>query len=286
MKERGTRAFDVALRPLRRVEVRASLHVVAFCALMFAVLPPVLAGIFGASGWISPERSWRSTLGLQLAAVLGLSAVQEFSCRGRGTPCPFDPPQRLVVSGPYVYVANPMQVCKVLCLFFWGFFLGSSWVVLGSFVYLIFTAFWTAPREDRNLERRFGEPFRSYRTSVGRWLPRWRPHGAATGRLYVAEGCVPCRGVGSWIRDREPVGLEILAAESHPSGVLTRITYEAEGLEEKGVAAVGRALEHLNLGWAFLGWTLRLPGVRPLGQLIVDAAGGGPRLIARTAATD
>lgn len=44
-----------------------------------------------------------------------------------------------------------------------------------------------------------------------------------------------------------------------------------------GVRAMGRALEHLNLGWAICGTALRLPGVWQLVQLLMDASGLGPR---------
>ena len=47
--------------------------------------------------------------------------------------------------------------------------------------------------------------------------------------------------------------------------------------EEEGLAA----LEHIHLGWAFLGWTLRLPLVCPLAQWLVDASGGGPHHVTR-----
>jgi hypothetical protein len=48
-----------------------------------------------------------------------------------------------------------------------------------------------------------------------------------------------------------------------------------------GIEALGRALEHTHLGWAAVGWFLRLPIVRPLAQLLTDASGGEPRRIAR-----
>jgi protein-S-isoprenylcysteine O-methyltransferase Ste14 len=262
------------------VGVRATVHFVYFFGLTFLVLPALLSVVLGDGGWLRADRSWRSTLGLQLAAVLGLSAVQEFVLRGRGTQCPYDPPRRLVVSGPYAYVANPMQVCKVLSLLLWGLFLGNGWVALSGGAYLLVTVLFTAPREDRRLADRFGEPFRGYRRAVRRWWPRWRPHRDAEGRLYVAEGCGPCRGVGSWFRERGPVGLEIRAAESHPSRALLRVTYESDDLSAEGLIALARALEHLNLGWAFLGWMLRLPGVAALGQLVVDAVGGEPKPVA------
>jgi hypothetical protein len=46
----------------------------------------------------------------------------------------------------------------------------------------------------------------------------------------------------------------------------------------EGVRALGRALEHLHLGWAFAGAVLRLPLVWQSVQLVMDASGLGPRL--------
>jgi hypothetical protein len=55
---------------------------------------------------------------------------------------------------------------------------------------------------------------------------------------------------------------------------VVRLTYiDADGDQATGVAAFGRALEHLNLAWAWLAWVLLLPG---LFQLVIDAMGGGP----------
>jgi hypothetical protein len=92
-----------------------------------------------------------------------------------------------------------------------------------------------------------------------------------------------CRGLGAWIARRNPIGLDIAAAELHPSRLLNRITYECQGYEDEGVAALARAFEHINLGWALAGCAMRLPVVRGFLQLVVDAAGGGPRPIAASA---
>ena len=43
--------------------------------------------------------------------------------------------------------------------------------------------------------------------------------------------------------------------------------------------AIARGLEHIHLGWAFVGFTLRLPAVGGLAQLLVDASGGEARVI-------
>ncbi len=52
---------------------------------------------------------------------------------------------------------------------------------------------------------------------------------------------------------------------------------------------MGRAMEHLHLGWAMCGAALRLPVVWGLLQLFLDASGLGPREIAvesKSAATN
>ena len=69
------------------------------------------------------------------------------------------------------------------------------------------------------------------------------------------------------------------------------MTYEAgESTREtpysvSGVQALARALEHVHLGWAFVGWITRLPVLRSMIQLLVDAVGGGPRRTGPTPAS-
>ncbi len=126
--------------------------------------------------------------------------------------------------------------------------------------------------------RDFGEAWTIYCRSVPEWLPRFRPwyrpdHPPA--RLFVAAGCGMCRGVAEWFGRREARNLAIVAAETHPSGTLRRITYEpGDGSRPaSGVEAMARALEHIHLGWAFLGFLLRLPVVGGMAQLLADASG-------------
>ena len=80
-----------------------------------------------------------------------------------------------------------------------------------------------------------------------------------------------------------PVGLVVMPAEDHPSRDLLRITYAPAdgGAEEEGVAAFARALEHVNLAVALPAMAMRLPIIRPILQVIVDASGGGPMRVSR-----
>ena len=86
-----------------------------------------------------------------------------------------------------------------------------------------------------------------------------------------------------WFASRNPTGLEIVAAELHPSQDLRRITYDpGDGMqEEHGIAALARGFEHLHLGWAYLAALIRLPIICPALQLLADASGLGPRTIRR-----
>jgi len=214
-----------------------------------------------------------------VAAIPALSAVQEFYERGQGTPLPFDPPHRFVTSGPYAYIANPMQMANMLVLLFWGWWTSSLWVAfvgLGTAACSSFIAAW---HESIELDRRFGEVWAMYQAEVHNWIPRWRPRILIPCKLYVAQSCDPCARLGKWLGQRKLVGLDIIAAETHPTKNLRRMTYEAPGWTESGIRALARSLEHINLFWAWLSWMIRLPLISHVLQMLLDLSGGGPKMI-------
>lgn len=237
---------------------------------------PWLAGEFWAHWAASPEAL---TIGLQLLALLclpGLAAAREFAAVGHGTPLPYDPPTRLVTSGPYAYVRNPMQLTIVLVYLVLGAL--QPPLLLGALVAFTYGAGFASWHEGGQLRAAFGADWDTYRAGVRAWWPRWRPwEGRARGALYVAMDCGMCRGLGSWVAARGPTALTMRPAADHPE-VLYRLTYEnEEGVRWSGVAALARAMDHLNLGWAMAGWALSLPVLRHFAQLCGDAFGAGPR---------
>jgi protein-S-isoprenylcysteine O-methyltransferase Ste14 len=267
---------------------RAFLQAIAFGGVALWVLPAIAIDASG-TAWRHPWSlsPWLAGLVVQMLsipAIVGLSAVQEFATRGGGTPVPFDPPTRIVTSGIYAYVANPMQVSATVMLLALGVVVANLWVALAGVmacVYSIGIAYWD---EHQDLRARFGDAWPAYRGAVRHWIPRLRPwygDGSPVAVLYVSEECGMCSEVGYWYRSRGVRGLSIVAAEKHPLGGLDRITYESldGSYRVTGTDAVARALEHIHIGWAFLGCLIRLPIVSPLIQLIVDACGGGPRRV-------
>ena len=270
----------------RHLAARVLLQIIIFSSLLFWVLPAVILEQTDETWATLFQRpAWLNSLALQLLslpAILGLSAVREFYLRGKGTPVPYDPPKRLVTSGVYSYLANPMQVAMCLLLASWGAMLGSIWVAAAGVMGLIYSAGLAAWDEGADLKTRFGDDWANYRLEVRNWFPRWRPVRRTIAQIYVAESCGKCSEIGAWLRARKPVGLEIIAAENHPTRNLPRLTYEDEEFRAEGIAAFARAVEHLNFAWAFVGWTLQLPVICQFAQLLIDASGGERQFVRRS----
>ena len=85
-------------------------------------------------------------------------------------------PQRLVVEGPYRYVRNPLYDGD-FCLIVGAALLTRSWaLLLVAALYMAQLAL-QLPFEERELEERFGVPYRRYRELVPRFVPRRRAVG-------------------------------------------------------------------------------------------------------------
>ncbi|MCA8924112.1 MAG: DUF393 domain-containing protein [Planctomycetes bacterium] len=260
----------------------------AFAGLTLGVVPAaVLQETGGSWGSLSALTGTQLAVTIQLlllVAVPALSAVQEFAERGGGTPLPYDPPRVLIRSGPYAYLANPMQTFMAALLVAWGGVLHSAPVALAGAMTVAFGASVAAWQERGQLSRRYGEAWSSYRGGVRAFVPRWRPHAPPPATLYYAADCGPCEQLMRWLSRKQPAGVRFVPAQQHPSRDLARVTYAADDglLEAEGLIAVLRVLEHVNLLWAYLSWLLRLPGISHVARVLSDVASGGPNLVPRT----
>lgn len=117
----------------------------------------------------SNVRSLVAMLLIAVGAGLCWKTVSLFIEYGEGIPAPFDPPRKLVIRGPYIYMRNPMMVavCLVLsgeALLFASVPLGL-WFLFFFGLCLILIPLWEEP----DLEKRFGESYREYKQKVPRW---------------------------------------------------------------------------------------------------------------------
>jgi len=104
-----------------------------------------------------------------------LDSFVRFAMQGLGTPAPVAPPSRLVVTGLYRYVRNPMYVAGLLLVLGQGLLFGSGRLLeYGLLVWLAFFVF-VVLYEEPALQRKFGKEYEDYCVHVPRWLPRLKP---------------------------------------------------------------------------------------------------------------
>jgi protein-S-isoprenylcysteine O-methyltransferase Ste14 len=268
---------------------RVMLQIVLFTGLVLLGIPAVVLTLTdGQWNLAAVPEIWRQVL-LQLAiiaAIVGLSAVQEFAERGGGTPFPYDPPKTLVRSGIYAYVRNPMQLSSSALLALLAMATMNGWLAIGALISVAYGAGFAAWDEGSDLRERFDAAAERYAATVRNWIPSWRPHLEEPSTIYLDigcdTGCDPCSEIAAWLQSRNPRQLLFVPAEEHPTTDLDRVRYEgADGHIAEGIAAIARALEHVHLGWAIVGCAMRLPVARQMLQTIVDATGGGRRLVLR-----
>ena len=134
---------------------------VAWPLLLLAVQAVVDEGV--------PELNWRS-LPLLIWGYAQYRLVGAYRSRlGGGGPGMSVPPERLVCTGPYGLIRNPMYLGHII--FFVGLavmFSGVAWLILVG--HLIW--FDQRAREDeRHLIKVFDESYREYMHRVKRWVP-------------------------------------------------------------------------------------------------------------------
>jgi protein-S-isoprenylcysteine O-methyltransferase Ste14 len=78
-------------------------------------------------------------------------------------------PNQLVRSGPYAFSRNPMYVAWTLAYVGIALVAGAAWPLLLLPVVLLVTHIGVV-REERSLKRQFGPAYRSYETTVRRYL--------------------------------------------------------------------------------------------------------------------
>jgi protein-S-isoprenylcysteine O-methyltransferase Ste14 len=114
------------------------------------------------------------TVGVALAAW---SAI--YFLKMKGTPVPFNPPPRLVTTGPYRFVRNPMLAGVFLTLFGIGFAFNSISLVLVFTPLYIWVNVWELKQiEEPELVKRLGKDYVEYREKTPMFIPGFNKKGA------------------------------------------------------------------------------------------------------------
>ena len=167
-------------------------HVRAVILLPFTVLIviPAIILYFTGLGGMRAASLWSvlmlvgAIFFLTIGLVLLVTTAALFAKIGRGTLAPWNPPQHLVVAGPYRHVRNPMISGLLFILLAEALFFGSLplWGLL-AFAFIL-NSVYIPLVEERGLEKRFGDEYRRYKQHVPRWIPRptpWHDAGRPSG---------------------------------------------------------------------------------------------------------
>ena len=157
-------------------------------ALFFVVAPLVLAGFI--PRWVTQWEFRPAFLGVDLTRILGsaliiagvpglLDSFARFALEGLGTPAPIAPPQKLVVTGLYRYVRNPIYIAVVAVILGQALLFGDGRLLwYGALLWLFFHVV-VVMFEEPALQQTFDTEYESFRTNVPRWIPRLTPWRAA-----------------------------------------------------------------------------------------------------------
>jgi len=112
-------------------------------------------------------------------AMLGFVPLIEsflrFALKGLGTPAPIAPPTKLVVTGFYRFVRNPMYVGLVAVVTGEALLFSSLALVYEAVFVALGFHFFVLVYEEPTLGQTFGAQYEAYRANVPRWLPRLTP---------------------------------------------------------------------------------------------------------------
>src|ERR1051325_2268373 len=135
-------------------------------ALFFVVAPCVLAGFipWSITHWeFRPPffdlQATRAVGMLLIAAGLPglIDSFARFALEGLGTPAPIAPPQKLVVTGLYRYVRNPIYIAVVAVIFGQALLFGDPRLLQYGVLLWLFFHVWVVMIEEPTLKQTFGQ---------------------------------------------------------------------------------------------------------------------------------
>jgi protein-S-isoprenylcysteine O-methyltransferase Ste14 len=126
--------------------------------------------------WLAPtsfvHAAFRWILGV-LIFVAGIAlTIGGFMTQKRaGTdPIPLNPTTRIVAHGLYRFSRNPMYIGFAMCTLALAILVDSGWMLLAVPIGFVLIDRIVITREERYLERKFGEEYLTYKRRVRRWI--------------------------------------------------------------------------------------------------------------------
>ena len=145
--------------------------------------PPLIAAgtlLLGlALDWLLPSAVLAGLLPVSARVVIGLVLIvgggalsfigsRTFTQAGTNVP-PWEPALKLVTTGPYQWLRNPMYVGGIGLLAGIAILIASDWLLVLLVPAGLLLHYGVVLREERYLARKFGESYRQYKATVPRY---------------------------------------------------------------------------------------------------------------------
>jgi protein-S-isoprenylcysteine O-methyltransferase Ste14 len=153
-------------------------------ALFLIVAPGAVVGLVPwlITGWreapallgFAPLR-WLGMVLVGLCVLILLDSFWRFAREGLGSPAPVYPTERLVTTGLYRHVRNPMYVALVAGILGQALWLPSGALIIYAALVALAAHLFVRFYEEPALKRAHGAQYAAYCAAVPRWLPRLAP---------------------------------------------------------------------------------------------------------------
>lgn len=154
--------------------LKTILQIISVWSITLILFPWVILDAFQIEITSSETIRVLSYLIFAISSLLGLSSAYVLVKQGQGTPLPADQTKKLVVSGTYKYVRNPMAIAGMgqglsIALYFSSIHIFLYTLVGGLIWHTV-----VRPIEEKNMLKRFGEEYQIYKNKVNLWIPKLR----------------------------------------------------------------------------------------------------------------
>ena len=145
------------------------------------IAPPPLIYLAGIGVGLALEYIWPAPLlpqdvqygvGAALIAVAFLIAVPAFLQfrKAKTDVDPYKPVTAIISTGPFRWTRNPLYLAMAVLQLGVAFAVDGIWIALMIVPAVIVIQYGVIVREERYLERKFGDEYLSYKTAVRRWV--------------------------------------------------------------------------------------------------------------------
>ncbi len=111
-----------------------------------------------------------------LGITIQLYTTVLFKMFAQGTLAPWQPTQKLVIRGPYLYCRNPMITGVLMMLAGEALFFNARGIGIWTCMFFVVNTMFFIFKEEPDMLERFGEAYAHYKKHVPRWMPKMTPY--------------------------------------------------------------------------------------------------------------